>query len=55
MSRTSFSFSIKKENKDFSFSFFPSKNLNVTGFYNDNKDPAMLLGNETIREGKKEK
>jgi hypothetical protein len=54
MSRTSFSFSIKKENKDF-FVFFPSKNLNVTGFYNDNKDPAMLLGNETIREGKKEK
>jgi hypothetical protein len=46
---------LKKENKDFSFSFFPSKNLNVTGFYNDNKDPAMLLGNETIREGKKEK
>lgn len=52
MSRTSFSFSIKKENKDFLFS---SKNLNVTGFYNDNKDPAMLLENETIREGKKEK
>ena len=45
MSRTSFSFSIKKQNKtkyfSFLFFYFLHENLNVTGFNNNNKAPAM--------------